>query len=133
MNTNLIKFLIKLKNASLSQKETLTVDCNSLNLELLKILYVEGLIQSFRVKKQNTTQKKSSFVVKVTLRYFYNKPLLKNLKIFSKPSHLKYIKYSDICKIGDKRFIFFLSTSQGILTSLECKKKRTGGKLLFMC
>ena len=130
MNNNLIKFLVQLKNASLLRKETTVFVCNFLHLKLLKILYLEGLIQSFCIGKQ---KKKDSFVIKVTLRYFYNKSILKNLKILSKPSHLKYIKYSDICKISDRKFVFFLSTSKGILTSLECKKKRIGGKLLFMC
>lgn len=130
MNNNLIKFLIKLKNASLSQKETVKFDCNSLHLKLSKILYSEGMIQSFSVEKD---EKSSSFMMRITLRYFHNKPVLKNLKILSKPSHFKYIKYSDISKIRDKKFMFFLSTSKGILTSLECKKKRIGGKLLFMC
>lgn len=130
MNNNLIKFLLKLKNASLSRKETAIFDCNFLHLKLLKILYFEGLIQSFSIEEH---EKKDSFVIKVTLRYFYNKPILKNLKILSKPSHFKYIKYSDICKICERKFVFFLSTSQGILTTLECKKQRIGGKLLFMC
>jgi small subunit ribosomal protein S8 len=130
MNNSLIKFLSKLKNASSSQKEIILFDYNSLHLKLLKILYFEGLIQSFSVEK---CARKSSPKIKVTLRYFYNKPILKNLKILSKPSHLKYIKYSDICKIGDRKFVFFLSTSEGVLTSLQCKKKKVGGKLLFMC
>jgi small subunit ribosomal protein S8 len=132
MNTNLIKFLVKLKNASFAQKETIAVDFNLSHIELLKILYLEGLIQSFRVERENATKKKSLFI-KVTLRYFHNKPILKSLKIFSKPSHLKYIKYSDICKIRDSKFMFFLSTTRGILTSIECKREKMGGKLLFMC
>lgn len=130
MNNNFIKFLIKLKNASLSQKEIVIFHCNFLYLKSSKILYSEGLIQSFCVEKH---EKRDSFVIKITLRYFCNKPILKNLRILSKPSHFKYIKYSEISKINDKKFVFFLSTSKGILTSLECKKKKIGGKLLFMC
>jgi ribosomal protein S8 len=130
MNNNLIKFLLKLKNASLSRKETAIFSYNLLHLKLLKILYLEGLIQSFSIEKD---RKKFIFVIRVTFRYFYNKPILKNLKILSKPSYFKYMKYSDICKMCDRKFIFFLSTNQGLLTSLECKKQQLGGKLLFMC
>jgi small subunit ribosomal protein S8 len=133
MNINLIKFLTKLKNASLSRKETILVEYNKLHLELVKVLYSEGLIQSFSIEVQTSFKTQSSSSIKIILRYFYNKPVLKNLKFFSKPSHIKYVKYSDVCKIVDKKFNFFLSTSEGILTSLDCKKKKVGGKLLFMC
>lgn len=130
MNTNLIKFLIKLKNASLSQKETIVVKYNFLYLDLAKVLYREGLIQSFQVERENSQE---NLQIKIVLRYFYNKSVFKNLRIFSKPSHVKYLKYTDICKIIDKKFIFLLSTNKGLLTSLECKKRKLGGKLLFMC
>lgn len=128
MSINLIKFLIKLKNASLSKKEIVTLEYNPLCLELLHVLYSEGLIQTFSVEQLD-----GKIFLKICLRYFFNKPVLKNLKLFSKPSHVKYVRYSDLCKIVDRKFIFVLSTNQGILTSLECKKKKIGGKLLFMC
>lgn len=128
MNTNLIKFLIKLKNASLLKKEVVTLEFNPFCLELLHVLYAEGLVQSFLIEHEN-----NKLYFKIVLRYFFNKPVLKNLKFFSKPSHIKYFRYSDLCKIVDRKFIFVLSTSKGILTSLECKKKKIGGKLLFMC
>jgi small subunit ribosomal protein S8 len=130
MNTNLIKFLVKLKNASLSQKEAIIVKYNFLYLDLVKVLYREGLIQSFQIEKDEV---QGDLHIRIILRYFYNKSVFKNLKIFSKPSHVKYLKYSDICKIIDKKFIFLLSTNKGLLTSLECKKRKVGGKLLLMC
>jgi small subunit ribosomal protein S8 len=126
MNINLIKFLLKLKNASFSQKENVTVDFNKLNLNVARELYNQGLIQSFRINSQKDS-------LTVVLRYFYNKPVLRTLQLLSKPSHVKYVRYSDICRVPDKKFIFFLSTSEGVLTNLECKQKKMGGKLLFMC
>ena len=49
MNTNLIKLLLHLKNASLVKKETVTIKCGVSGLELLKLLYEEGFIQSYNV------------------------------------------------------------------------------------
>jgi ribosomal protein S8 len=51
MNNNLIKFLLKLKNASLSRKTAILFVTILLHLKLLKILYLEGLIQSFQLKR----------------------------------------------------------------------------------
>ena len=54
MNTNLIKLLLQLKNASL-KKEVISLKCNISEIELLK-LYKEGFIQSFNI--DSTTQLK---------------------------------------------------------------------------
>lgn len=95
----------------------------------MKTLYKEGFIQSFKV----VTDSKKVKTISVVLRYYFNKPILSNLKLFSKPSLLKYMKVSDISNISDRKFVCFFSTNKGLLTTLECKKNRVGGKLIFMC
>ena len=133
MNNNTINLIIKLKNASLSRKEKILVRCNSLSESLIKILYKEGFIQSFKLIEEKDIFLEKTKKLLVTFRYFFNKPLLSGLRILSKPSHVRYMKFSDISNISDRKFVFFFSTNKGILTSLECKKRKIGGKLLFMC
>ena len=133
MNNNTINLIIKLKNASLSRKEKILVNCNSLSESLIKILYKEGFIQSFKVVEAAENGLIKNKKILVIFRYFFNKPLLSSLRVLSKPSHVRYMKFSDISNISDKKFVFFFSTNKGILTSVECKKRKVGGKLLFMC
>jgi small subunit ribosomal protein S8 len=132
MNTNLIKLLLQLKNASLVKKEVVEFNCNSLCLELLKLLYTEGFIQSFRVLSKNRSDNEKQFQTTIMLRYSYNKPALKTLKIISTPSYSKYLTLKDISKIQDRKNILFLSTNRGLLTGLQCKKNKIGGTLLFI-
>ena len=131
MNNKIVNFLIKLKNASLARKEVISVEYSRLLNNLVEVLYREGFIQSFTIK--NTANSNSKKFIYIGLRYYFNKPVFNNLKLFSKPSYLKYMKFSDICNISNKRFVCFFSTNQGILTALDCKRKKIGGKLLFMC
>jgi small subunit ribosomal protein S8 len=126
MNNNLINFLLKLKNASMARKEFISITYNKLNKDLLCLLYKEGFIQSFNVNLSNQQ-------IEIHLRYSYNKDIFKNLKIISTSSRFNYLKYSDICKLSNKRFIFIVSTSKGFFTGLECKKYHIGGKLCFTC
>jgi small subunit ribosomal protein S8 len=133
MNNNTINLIIKLKNASLSRKEKILVNCNSLSESLIKILYEEGFLQSFKVVEAGENDLIKNKKILVVFRYFFNKPLLSSLRVLSKPSHVRYMKFSDISNISDKKFVFFFSTNKGILTSVECKKRKVGGKLLFMC
>jgi small subunit ribosomal protein S8 len=124
MNNNLINFLIKIKNGSTINKEIITVDYDILSLKILKILYREGLIQSFKI---------DSTKIHIFLRYINNRGLFDYFKIISKVSNVVYLKYTDICKLSDKRFLLVLSTNKGLLTGLECKKYKLGGELLFIC
>lgn len=132
MNTNLIKLLLQLKNASLVKKEVVEFNCNYLCLELLKLLYTEGFIQSFRILSKNRSDNEKQFQTTIMLRYSYNKPALKTLKIISTPSYSKYLTLKDISKIQDRKNILFLSTNRGLLTGLQCKKNKIGGTLLFI-
>jgi small subunit ribosomal protein S8 len=130
MKNTLIKFLIKLKNASLSHRESVSVDFNRLCLEITELLYKEGFIQSFSIEEKSTNNVLKSSI-KINLRYFYNKPLLKDLKIISTPVQLAYLGVRNLAKLPTTKHCLFLSTSKGFLTGRQCKEKNLGGLLLF--
>jgi len=121
MNSNTINLLITLKNASLIKKEIVFIKNSHITLEIITLLYKEGIIQSF-------TNMGSQ--IKISLRYSFNKNIFKNLKTFSNSIDLKY---SDICKISSKQNLIVISTSKGFLSCLDCKKYHLGGKLFFIC
>jgi len=93
-------------------------------------LYKEGFIQSFSIeeKKVNNVLKP---ILNINLRYFYNKPLLKELKIISTPVQLAYLSVQNLAKLPSTKHVLFLSTSKGFLTGFNCKEKNLGGLLLF--
>ena len=132
MNTNLIKLLLQLKNASLIKKEVISLKCNISGIELLKLLYKEGFIQSFNIDSTTQLKHEKQFNITIFLRYFYNKPIFHKLKIVSTPSYSKYLTFKDLSKIQDKKNVLFLSTNKGFLTGLDCKKNKIGGTLLFI-
>ena len=129
MNTQTINFLNKIKNASLSNNELISVPYNKFIINLLAVLYKEGFIQSFNMYQDVNCQTK----VNIVLRYYYNKSSVKNLKIISSPSKVRYLDYNSLTKLSVKKNVLFLSTSLGILTALDCKKKKIGGILFFIC
>lgn len=122
------KFLNQLKNASLINKDSIRVLNNPFIEKILKVLYKEGLIQSFYID----IYLNQSYLV-IYLRYFYNFSVLTNFKLISRASKLNYLKINDILKIYNKKKLIIFSTSKGILTDLECKKIMTGGVPLFTC
>ena len=130
MSVHFVRYLLQLKNASIAKKETLSVEYSNLRERMTTTLYVEGFIQSFEIVFDLSNNFKT---ILITLRYFFSRSLLEGLKLLSKPSHTRYMKFSDISNIPDRRFVLFFSTDKGILTLLQCKKYTIGGKLLFIC
>ena len=124
MNVTISDFLSSLKNASLIQKKFLIVHFNKNFLPILKILYKEGFILTY--SKINTN-------IIIKFRYYYGISYLKKIKIVSTASKPVYLNQLEIVKLMEKNKLLVFSTSKGFLTSLECKKLKIGGKLVFLC
>ncbi len=130
MNTQLIKSLAKLKNASILKKKSTLLFYNQLTLNIIKILYKEGLIQSYNYEIDSKT---NTICLKVFLRYNNNKSMLNNIKLMSKSTKHVYLSLNELSFIKERYSLLILSTTKGLLTSLECKQKKLGGKLLVIC
>ncbi len=128
MNNQTITLLMLIKTASLENKNAFLITFKKSILKLLPVLYKQGIIQNFSVVTILNKQK-----ILINLRYSFNKPICKNIKLLSKPSLYLHLTFTDICLLCDKRHLLFLSTKKGILTSLECKIYGTGGTALFLC
>ena len=131
MNIHLINLLITLKNASLVKKEKVSVLFTSISYEVVNLLFQEGFVQSFHVKEVKNSSKLIQKEIVIILRYLYDKPVFKNLKIISKPSCVRYASSNDISKLSNKRRVLFISTNKGITTDSFCKHNKIGGVLLF--
>ncbi len=132
MNIKTINFLTQLKNASMINKESIRLESNRFILSLLKVLYKEGFILSYRVQEKKDFSNKTSEVI-VNIRYVQNKPVFNNLKIISSPSFQKLVSLKNISRLVAKKKFFLFSTNLGLLTLNECKKMHVGGFLLFVC
>lgn len=132
MNVKTVNFLTQLKNASLINKESIKGELNSFILQVLKALYKEGIILSFKVVNKPMFFNNTSEVL-VNVRYINQKPIFANLKIVSSSSYQKIVSLKNICKLITKNKTFLFSTNKGLLSITECKKYHVGGVLLFSC
>tara|TARA_B100000780_G_scaffold44609_1_gene27763 strand:- start:28882 stop:29268 length:387 start_codon:yes stop_codon:yes gene_type:complete len=128
MTKSMINLFILLKNAAYFQQRTTQIFFNQIFIKLLKILYQEGLILSYKV-----TQKNSKTNITIYLRYLYQTALLKELKILSTNTRPVFISYKELCFIDDINAFFLLATTKGFLSNIQCKTAKIGGKLLIKC
>jgi small subunit ribosomal protein S8 len=130
MNEKTVQLLVALKNASLTNKESLSTDSNEFTARVLTKLYDEGFILSYRTKR-NPKFKHNLTQVKVDIRYIHSKPIFKDLHIVSKPSFESFLNYNNIARIMTRKKVFIFTTQCGLLSLKECQREQIGGILLF--
>jgi len=89
--------------------------------KLQELGYIVGYKVTGDVKKNIT----------ITLKYEDGMPVVTDVKVQSKPGRRIYIQYKEVKSVRGGLGYSLLSTSQGILTGPEAKKKQIGGELLF--
>jgi small subunit ribosomal protein S8 len=96
------------------------------------ILEKEGWIQGVSVEKFSGEKKDSNFdQLKLTLRYKKSgKPAITNIKRISKPGLRIYVDKDNLPRVLNNLGIAIISTSQGLMTNKEARKKGSGGEVI---
>jgi len=117
--------LVALKTNYANQNKFAFVRYNQFLIDVLFILYKDGIIDSYEIIPQ-------SFLIKIKLRYFKNKPVIKFFKLISKPSYKVYLTSKNLLFLNKKYDYLFLSTSKGLISSLKLQDiSMIGGQPLF--
>lgn len=124
--SNIISNLVvSIKNGYSNKNKYAYCKINKFLTNILWILYKEGLISDFKINEKTNT-------IKIKLKYIKTKPLLTEIKLISKPQLQKFADYNGLKQYHKKFDYFFISTSNGIVSSkVFLKNKNIGGKLLF--
>src|SRR5579864_3271642 len=118
--------LTRIRNANRANHDSLEISSSKLKLEVVRILQREGFIKGFEVIKQAPQDK-----IKITLKYGTKREkVLTNLKRISKPGLRVYCGKDDIPRVLRGLGIAILSTSQGVMTDRDARKRGVGGEIL---
>jgi small subunit ribosomal protein S8 len=118
--------LSEVKNATRAQKEKITFPFTKMDFEILKKLVDNGYLKS---ADKETVGRKNIIVVRIA--YKGKEAVVNDFKIMSKPSRHMYADYRSLSTIKQGHGLSMLSTSKGIMTGSEARKKKVGGEYLF--
>ncbi len=118
-------FLTRLRNAAGVGKTKFDVPYSKMKGEIARILKQEGYISDYEL---DTTGKHP--VLHITAKFVNKTPAIAGLKRVSKPGLRKYVGASEIPRVLGGMGIAILSTSSGVMTGQEAKRKNVGGELL---
>ncbi len=102
------------------------IPSSKMKLAIAKILKEEGYIEDFRFVSEGPQGK-----IEIVLRYDEHKrPVIAGLKKVSKPGRRVYVKKDELPKVIGGYGIAIISTSQGIMTDREARKRGIGGEVI---
>ncbi len=128
VNDTIGDFIIRLKNAGLVGKATVSVPYSKLRQAVADKLVEAGYLDKAEVKGKNVQTK----TLEVTLKYDAGLHSIKGVKRVSKPGRRLYTKVADIYPVKFGKGHLILSTPAGILTNDEARAKNVGGEQLFI-
>ena len=117
--------LTSIRNAYMVHKSHLSIATSTLKVDIVDILKKEGFIQDYKVKANNSHK-----IIEIYLRYYKKEPIVRGLERVSKPGLRIYVPASKIPRVKRGAGIAVLSTSEGIMTDKECRKRKIGGEVI---
>jgi small subunit ribosomal protein S8 len=118
--------LTRIRNAQAVKKSEVSLPFSKLKFELAKILKHENYLES--VEKQEEAKFPQ---LKIVLKYDENnQPAISNIRRVSKPGKRIYVSKNKIPIVLNNLGILIISTSSGLMTNKEAKRKGVGGEIL---
>jgi len=126
MTDPIADMLTRIRNANRAGHERVEIPGSRLKLEIARILREDGFIRNYRLiddRKQG--------ILRIYLKYGENsEKVITDLKRISKPGRRVYVGIANIPRVYGNLGTAVLSTSQGVLTDLQCRKAKVGGEVL---
>lgn len=120
----------RIRNAQMVKKGSLRHPMSNLALAVVSVMVTEGYLSAVRVVDMPNSIHKE---LEVFLKYsggVEGKPGIHKLRRVSKPSRRVYTKVDELPKSYNGLGTYILSTSQGVMSCHEARKKRLGGEVL---
>ncbi|HZT21775.1 MAG TPA: 30S ribosomal protein S8 [Verrucomicrobiae bacterium] len=124
MTDPIADLLTRLRNAGRALLPVVEVPHSRLKENIARILKREGYVSDVVVEGAAVK------TIKIRLKYNGKKSVIAGLKRVSKPGLRRYVRATEIPRVLGGLGIAVLSTSEGVMTGVEAKKKNLGGELL---
>ena len=125
MNDPIADMLIRIKNAYRARHQTVVAPFSVLKAQIAKILEEEGCIKNVRLEQDQHKE------LRMDLKYHAGEiPFMADIKRVSKPGCRIYADKDHLPHMKKSFGFTIVSTSQGLMTGFEAKKKGVGGEII---
>ncbi len=125
MSDPISDMLTRIRNAGGALRPVVEVPHSRIKESIAKILKTSGYVGDVSV--DGATAKKT---IKIGLKYNGKKIVIEGLKRISKPGLRRYVGATEIPRVRGGLGVAIVSTSEGLMTDVQARKKNLGGELL---
>lgn len=119
--------LTRIRNANVAMHDTVRMPSSKLKEALADVLAREGYIGGFEVSEGDGPGR----TLEITLKYSNDRARsISGIRRISKPGLRVYTKSTRLPRVLGGMGVAVLSTSQGLMTDKEARKKKVGGEIL---
>jgi len=116
--------LTRIRNANRALLPTVQMPHSNMKESIAQILKREGYISDFAVEG------KLPKTMKMKLKYQGKKSVIEGLRRISSPGLRRYVGATDIPRVRGGLGVAVVSTSEGLMTGNQARKKNIGGELI---
>ena len=124
MNDPISDMLTRIRNANRALLPNVELPHSRIKESIAGILKREGYIADFIVEG------KLPKTIKLKLKYQGKKSIIEGLRRVSTPGLRRYVGATKIPRVRGGLGVAVLSTSEGLLTDIQARKKKLGGELI---
>ena len=125
MNDPISDMLARIRNANRALLPAVEMPYSRIKESIAGILKREGYIADV------TVEGKLPKTIKLRLKYQGKKSIIEGLRRVSTPGLRRYVGATEIPRVRGGLGVAVVSTSEGVLTDTQARKKNIGGELLF--
>ncbi|MBP7134582.1 30S ribosomal protein S8 [Patescibacteria group bacterium] len=118
-------FLTRIRNAQAARHETVVLPSSKIKFSMAKILEREGYIEEVRLSTEGAKRS-----IEFRLKYDGRTPVIRHLSRVSTPGCRVYCKSTELPRVLSGQGIAIVSTSAGVMTNREARKRKLGGEVL---
>ena len=125
MTDPIADMLTRIRNAQGARQRRVDMPVSKLKTEIARLLKENHYIHDYKLLDDG-----KHGVLRLYLKYFQDKPVIRELKRVSKPGLRKYVSVQEIPRVRNGLGMAILSTSKGVLSDREARANKVGGEIL---
>ena len=117
--------LTRIRNAQLSEKQSVAMPSSKLKVAIAKVLKDEGYIDDIAVRGEP-----GKSMLEISLKYYAGKPVIEKIERVSRPGLRIYRPSGEIPRVMNGLGVAIVSTSKGVMTDRKARGLGVGGEVL---
>lgn len=117
--------LSRIRNACAAKQRRIDLPSSRLKAEVARILLDNNYIADFKVLGEGPQK-----TLRISLRYYNEQPVIRELKRMSSPGLRRYVKSREIPRVKNGLGLAIVSTPKGLMSDTQARAANLGGELL---